>query len=77
MAIYGSNTFQWRPIIRVIKSNGFTQHIPTVQFRHKDVIIGILGVSLGAWSDWYWENPDDVEYQLTDFTPCDSEGNPL
>ena len=77
MAVYGSNTFQWQPIVRVIKINGNVQHIPTVQFRHKNVIIGVLGVTLGDWSNWYWENPDEVVYQLTDFTPCDSEDNPL
>lgn len=77
MAVYGSNTFQWEPIVRVLRDGDKVTHIPTVRFRHKDTIIGVLGVSLGSWSPWYWENPDETKYLLTDFTPCDEQGNPL
>jgi hypothetical protein len=76
MAIYGSNTFQWEPTVQVVKNGDNIAHFNTYRYRTKDTIISILGVELGAWSNWQWADEGPV-YRLPDGTLCNSFGTPI
>lgn len=76
MAIYGSNTFQWEPTVKVDVLNGNVRQFETYRYRYKDTIVSILGVELGTWSAWLWADESPV-YRLPDGTLCDSLGTPL
>lgn len=48
----GSNIIEFR-IIRRFQDEAKTVKIDErIQFRTKDVIIAVLGINLGSWSDW-------------------------
>lgn len=46
----GSNVIEFR-IVQTIAPNGQVAG-QRLQVRTKDVIVAVLGVSLGVWSDW-------------------------
>lgn len=46
----GSNTIELR-VVQQVNSSGIVV-AQKWQFRTKDTIISILGVTLGSWSDW-------------------------
>lgn len=48
----GSNIIEFRIVRKWNDPTQTTLNDQRVQFRTKDVILGILGVSLGIWSDW-------------------------
>ena len=49
-----SNTIELRK--KITKYQGTPGSEPTIeetwQYRTKDIIIGVLGISLGVWTDW-------------------------
>ncbi len=76
MAVHGSNTFEWEPCVKVILVNGETIHQPALRVRQKDVLISILGVNLGVWTEWEWVDDTPV-YRREDGILCDYLGNPI
>lgn len=48
----GSNILELRIARKWNDPSQTVKNDEKVQFRTKDVVISILGVSLGAWSDW-------------------------
>lgn len=70
MAIIGSNTLEIRRVMQREVVNGQTSYYENLQYRTKDTIISILGVSLGSWSDWQSLERIDLIY-------VDENGNPL
>ena len=55
----GSNILQFRLVRKWNEPEAVVLNDLRVQFRTKDVIIGVLGVTLGVWSDW--QDLDAVE----------------
>lgn len=52
MALISSNVLQIRRVMqREIGANGQVSFFENLQYKTKDVVISILGVSLGTWSD--------------------------
>lgn len=70
MAIIGSNTLEIRRVMQREVSNGNVSYYENLQYRTKDIIIAVLGVSLGTWSDWQ-------SLQRVDLIYVDENGNPL
>jgi hypothetical protein len=70
MAIIGSNTLEIRRVMQREVSNGNVNYYENLQYRTKDIIIAVLGISLGTWSDWQ-------SLQRTDLIYVDENGNPL
>lgn len=63
-----SNVIEFREVQRRTTNGGGIHTVETWwEYRTKDVIIGVLGVSLGVWSDW--ERVDTIR--------VDQNGNPL
>ena len=63
-----SNTIEFREVQKRVPSNGGAYTEETWwEYRTKDTIISVLGVSLSAWSDW----------QKVDTIRVDQNGNPL
>ena len=48
----GSNIIEFRLVRKWNDASKTTQNDERLQFRTKDVVISVLGVSLGVWSDW-------------------------
>lgn len=48
----GSNIIEFRLVRKWNEPQAITLNDQRLQFRTKDVVISILGVSLGVWSDW-------------------------
>lgn len=48
----GSNIIEFRMVRKWNEPAAITLNDLRIQFRTKDVVISILGVSLGVWSDW-------------------------
>lgn len=48
----GSNIIQFRVVRKWNEPEAIVLNDIRLQFRTKDIIIGVLGVSLGIWSDW-------------------------
>lgn len=48
----GSNIIQFRIVRKWNEPEAVVLNDIRIQFRTKDVILGVLGVSLGVWSDW-------------------------
>lgn len=55
----GSNIIEFRVVRKWNDASKTVQNDLRLQFRTKDVILGVLGVSLGVWSDW--EDFDAIE----------------
>lgn len=55
----GSNTIEFRWAVRKTADGIVIDQ--RLQFRTKDTIINVLGVSLGSWSDWQDMEIDVVE----------------
>ena len=70
MALIGSSTLQIRRVMQREVENGQVSYFENLQYRTKDVVIAVLGVSLGAWSDWQSLDRADLIY-------VDENGNPL
>lgn len=64
-----SNTVEFRRVIEKKNMEAGSGETVTWEYRTKDVIISILGISLSAWSDWTRVETVTV-YQ-------DDNGNPL
>lgn len=54
----GSNTIQFRWAVKWLDGQPIDSRL---QVRTKDTVIGVLGVSLGSWSDW-----EDIETSVVD-----------
>lgn len=51
--LIGGNTLQVRRVMqREPAAGGGFSYFETFQFRTKDTLASLLGVSLGSWSDW-------------------------
>jgi hypothetical protein len=48
----GSNIIEFRLVRKWNEPEAIVLNDQRVQFRTKDVIIGVLGVTLGVWSEW-------------------------
>lgn len=48
----GSNIIEFRMVRKWNEPEAIVLNDRRIQFRTKDVIISILGVSLGVWSEW-------------------------
>jgi len=48
----GSNVIEFRLVRKWNDASQTVKNDERLQFRTKDVIIGVLGVNLGVWSDW-------------------------
>jgi len=48
----GSNIIEFRVVRKWNDASKTVQNDLRLQFRTKDVILGVLGVTLGVWSDW-------------------------
>lgn len=48
----GSNIIEFRLVRKWNEPEAIVLNDIRVQFRTKDVIIGLLGVTLGTWSEW-------------------------
>ena len=48
----GSNVIEFRVVRKWNEPEAIVLNDIRVQFRTKDVIIGLLGVTLGVWSEW-------------------------
>jgi hypothetical protein len=71
MALISSNTLEIRRVMqRDIDINGKISYFENLQYRTKDVVISILGVSLGSWSAWQSLDRTDLIY-------VDENGNPV
>lgn len=70
MALIGSNTLQIRRVMQREVIDGQVSYFENLQYRTKDVVIAVLGVSLGAWSDWQSLDRTDLIY-------VDENGAPL
>lgn len=70
MALIGSNTLQIRRVMQREVIDGQVSYFENLQYRTKDVVIAVLGVSLGTWSAWQSLDRIDLIY-------VDENGNPL
>lgn len=70
MALIGSNTLQIRRVMQREVIDGQVSYFENLQYRTKDVVIAVLGVSLGTWSAWQSLDRTDLIY-------VDENGNPL
>ena len=70
MALIGSNTLQIRRVMQREVIDGQVSYFENLQYRTKDVVIAVLGVSLGTWSAWQSLDRADLIY-------VDENGNPL
>lgn len=52
MAVISSNTLEIRRVMQREVVNGQVSYFENLQYRTKDVVIAVLGVSLGSWSAW-------------------------
>lgn len=48
----GSNILELRMVRRWADSDKQVKTDERIQFRNKDVVIAVLGISLGSWSPW-------------------------
>lgn len=48
----GSNVIEFRIVRKWTDASKTTKVDERIQFRTKDVLLSILGVSFGVWSDW-------------------------
>lgn len=48
----GSNIIEFRIVRKWNDASQTVRNDQRIQFRTKDVVISILGVSLGVWSEW-------------------------
>ena len=48
----GSNVIEFRVVRKWNDASQTVKNDERLQFRTKDVIIGVLGVTLGVWSAW-------------------------
>lgn len=48
----GSNIIEFRIVRKWNEPQAIVLNDQRIQFRTKDVIIGVLGVTLGVWSEW-------------------------
>lgn len=48
----GSNIIEFRLVRKWNEPEAIVLNDQRLQFRTKDVIIGVLGVTLGVWSEW-------------------------
>lgn len=48
----GSNIIEFRIVRKWNDASQTARNDERIQFRTKDVVISILGVSLGVWSEW-------------------------
>lgn len=70
MAIVGGNTIEFRNArVWVNDGRGGFRHEWVTQVRTKDVVIGVLGVSLGTWSNW-----QTIEFDT--FVEINEDGSP-
>ena len=66
-----SNTLQVRRVMqREVDADGNASFHETLQFRTRDVLVAVLGVSLGSWSAWQ-------SIPRTDLIYVDEEGSAL
>ena len=70
MALIGSNALQIRRVMQREVIDGQVSYFENLQYRTKDVVIAVLGVSLGTWSAWQSLDRTDLIY-------VDENGNPL
>lgn len=69
MAI-GSNTIEIRRVMQREVINGQVSYFENLQYRTKDTLLSVLGLSLGSWSAWQ-------SIPRTDLIYVDENGNPL
>lgn len=70
MGLISSNTLEIRRVMqKEILADGNVSYFENLQYRTKDVIIGVLGVSLGVWSDWQSLDRTDLIYVDENGTP--------
>lgn len=62
-----ANHIEFREVQRRVNGDGMKTEETWWEYRTKDVLISLLGVSLGSWSDW----------QRVDITRVDQNGDPL
>ena len=48
----GSNIIEFRMVRKWNDASQTVQNDERLRFRTKDVLISVLGLSLGSWSDW-------------------------
>lgn len=48
----GSNIIEFRLVRKWNEPEAIVLNDQRLQFRTKDVIIGVLGVTIGVWSEW-------------------------
>jgi len=70
MAVISSNTLEIRRVMQREVVNGQVSYFENLQYRTKDVVIDVLGVSLGSWSAWQ-------SIPRTDLIYVDENGVPL
>lgn len=71
MALVSSNVLQIRRVMqRETGADGKVSFFENLQYKTKDVVVSILGVSLGTWSAWQSIPRADLVY-------VDEDGNEL